>query len=68
MHRRKAVEVVVVDELKISQDDYSLLRSAMASTRMEGFEVTDETERDCIRLLTGEITVADLITEIMAEP
>lgn len=57
-----------MDELKISQDDYSLLRSAMASTRMEGFEVTDETERDCIRLLTGEITVADLITEIMAEP
>ena len=42
------------------------LKNALASTKMEGFLVTEETEKDCIRLLEGEITVSDLVNEILA--
>ena len=44
------------------------LRSALASTRMEGFDVTEQTEKDCIRLMNGEVSVADLVKEILARP
>lgn len=44
------------------------LRSALASTRMEGFEITKQTELDCVRLINGEVSVADLVEEIMARP
>lgn len=44
------------------------LHNALASTRMEGFEVTEQTERDCARLLSGEISVEDLVKEIMSRP
>lgn len=40
------------------------LKNALASTRMEGFTVTAETERDCKRLLLGEVTTAALVEEI----
>ena len=46
--------------------EYKNLRSALASTRMEGFNVTEQTERDCIRLLTGEISIDELVAEILA--
>ena len=52
----------------MSEREYESLRSALASTRMEGFDVTEQTEKDCIRLLTGEISVADLVKEILARP
>ena len=44
------------------------LNNALASTRMEGFQVTEQTEQDCIRLLEGEISVADLVREILNRP
>lgn len=44
------------------------LNNALASTRMEGFQVTDQTEQDCIRLLRGEVSVADLVREILNRP
>ena len=31
------------------------LNNALASTRMEGFQVTEQTEQDCIRLLRGSL-------------
>lgn len=52
----------------MSEREYEALHSALASTRMEGFEVTKQTEIDCVRLLNGEISVADLVKEIMARP
>lgn len=52
----------------MSEREYASLKSALASTRMEGFEVTEQTEKDCIRLLKGEISVADLVKEILARP
>ena len=44
------------------------LRSALASTRMEGFGVTEQTEKDSLRLINGEISVVDLVEEILERP
>jgi len=52
----------------MSEREYEALRSALASTHMEGFEVTEQTEKDCMRLMSGEISVADLVKEILARP
>ena len=52
----------------MSEREYEALRCALASTRMEGFEVTEQTEKDCVRLMTGEISVADMVKEILARP
>ncbi len=52
----------------MSEREYEALRSALASTRMEGFEVDEQTEKDCVRLMSGQISVADLVREIMARP
>ena len=41
------------------------LKNALASTAMEGFVVTDKTRQDCLRLMNGEITVADLVREVI---
>ena len=52
----------------MSQHEYEALRSALASTRMEGFHVTEQTENDCRRLMSGEISIADIVQEILARP
>ncbi|MBQ8217594.1 MAG: hypothetical protein IJZ91_06500 [Oscillospiraceae bacterium] len=52
----------------MSEREYEALRSALASTRMEGFEVTEQTEKDCMRLMNGEISAADMVKEILARP
>lgn len=41
------------------------LQSALASTRMEGFQVTEQTEKDCIRLIKGEVSIPELVKEIV---
>ena len=40
------------------------LRTAFASSRMEGFEITPDVETNCRRLLDGEISVAELVQQI----
>ena len=35
----------------MSEREYEALRSALPSTRMEGFDVTEQTEKDCICLI-----------------
>ena len=52
----------------MSDREYEALRSALASTRMEGFQITEQTEQDCVRLLCGDISVADLVKEILMRP
>ena len=52
----------------MSEKEYRALRIALSYTRMEGFEVTEQTEKDCIRLLSGDISVADLVKEIVSRP
>ena len=50
----------------MTEQQYEDLHSALNSARMEGFNVTEQTERDCIRLLTGEISIDELAAEILA--
>ena len=52
----------------MSEREYESLRSALASHRMEGFNVTEQTEKDCIRLMNGEISVGDMVQEILNRP
>jgi len=40
------------------------LKNAFASARMEGYTVTQETERDCKRLLSGKISTSELVAEL----
>lgn len=58
----------VIGGAVMSEREYEALRSALASTRMEGFDVTEQTEKDCVRLMSGEISVADMVKEILARP
>lgn len=50
----------------MSEREYEALRSALASSRMEGFRVTEQTEKDCMRLLASETSVAELVKEILS--
>lgn len=52
----------------MNQDATIALKNALASTRMEGFEVTEQTERDCFRLMNGEVSVEALVQEILTRP
>ena len=48
----------------MSKSECRELKNALASTRMEGYEVTKQTEQDCVRLMRGEISVNYLVREI----
>ena len=37
------------------------LNSALASAKMEGFQITPEVEADCIKIVSGELSIADYI-------
>ena len=50
----------------MSKSECRELKNALASTRMAGYEVTKQTEQDCVRLMRGEISVNDLVREIMS--
>ena len=52
----------------MNEREYQALQSALASARMEGLPVTEQTEQDCIRLMRGEVTVEELVKEILARP
>ena len=52
----------------MSKSECRELKNALASTRMEGYEVTKQTEQDCVRLLAGDVSVADLVREIVSRP
>ena len=43
------------------------LKSALASSAMEGFPVTPEVMRNCQRLLNGEVDVDSLVKEILSK-
>lgn len=52
----------------MSEFERIALKNALASARMEGFIVTKQTVTDCERLLTKQISVADMVKEILARP
>ena len=41
------------------------LENALASAKMEGFVVTEKTRQDCLRLMSGDISVADFVWEVI---
>lgn len=52
----------------MTKREYEALRNALTSVGMEGFEITEQTEKDCVRLMKGEVSVEELVKEIMARP
>lgn len=50
----------------MNEKDYKNLKIALASSAMEGLNITRQTEADCIRLINGEVTVGEMIGEIIA--
>ena len=42
------------------------LENALASSRMEGYAVTEQTRRDCRRLMDGKVDARTLAAEILA--
>ncbi|MCL2164538.1 MAG: hypothetical protein FWH55_09145 [Oscillospiraceae bacterium] len=40
------------------------LNSALASAKMEGFQITPAVEADCIKIVSGELTIADYIKRV----
>ena len=53
-------------ESSMTEEQYQDLRDALASARIEGHEITKQTELDCIRLIDGEISVEEIIREFKA--
>ena len=41
------------------------LENALASVQMEGLPVSAQTRDDCVRLLNGELTVSEIVEEIL---
>lgn len=41
------------------------LRNAIASARMEGLSVSEQTEQDCVRYLEGKLDTAALVQEVL---
>lgn len=52
----------------MSEKEYMELKNALASTRMEGYVITEQTEHDCARLMRNEISIAELVQEILSRP
>lgn len=41
------------------------LKNAVASARMEGLTVSEQTQRDCVRCLEGKMDAAALMQEVL---
>ena len=60
--------ITFAEVISMGEQEHRKLNNALASTCMEGFQVTEQTEQDCIRLLRGEVFAADLVREILNRP
>ena len=52
----------------LSERERQGLRNALTSTRMEGFEVTEQMVKDCVSLMRGEVSVEELVDTIVKRP
>ena len=57
--------MIVKEGVCMIEKEYMALRNALASTQMEGYEITKQTEQDRVRLLESEISIMELAKEIM---
>lgn len=44
------------------------MKNAFASARMEGFRVTPEIQRNCQRIINGEISIDDCVKQMLVKP
>lgn len=54
--------------MPVSSREYRSLQNALASSRIEGLQVTEQTERDCARLINGKTTADNIVAEILRRP
>ena len=40
------------------------LENSLVSSRMEGYQITDDIKKNCERLIKGEITISQIVEEI----
>ena len=57
---------VTYEVIIMSDYEYKNLKSVLASTAIEGFKVDSQTEDDCIRLISGVVTIDGMIKEILS--
>ena len=48
----------------MSEEQEKSLNSALASARVEGFQVTPQIEENCKRIISGEISVSEYIRQV----
>jgi len=48
----------------VDEKTENALNSALASAKMEGFQITPAVEADCIKIVSGELTIADYIKRV----
>jgi len=58
--------IIELQVILMTDKEYKYLRSSLSSTAMEGFPVTMQTEKDCIRLINGEISLDVIVQEILS--
>ena len=51
-----------------SERERQSLCNAVASTCIEGVEVAKQMVKDCVRLMYGEVSVEDIVAEIVKRP
>ena len=52
----------------MGEKEYAALHDALASSRIEGYQITPQTERDCENLMSGVVSVEELVKEILRRP
>ena len=50
----------------MSELEYRNLKIALASSAIEGIRITEQTEADCLRLINGNVSVKEMVEEIIA--
>lgn len=44
------------------------LENSLASSRMEGYKITDDIRNTCEKLIKGEISISQVVEDIMNRP
>ena len=44
------------------------LENSLASSRMEGYQITDEIRKKCEKLIKGEISISQVVEDVLNKP
>ena len=64
--RPSLATTALIRGVAIRECEHEALRCALASTWMEGLPVTEQTRKDCERLLDGKVSIEDLVQKILS--